>query len=271
MSKEEHRKVLAVLFHYITLLPNALSQPHHFTELRTMGQIGFNNTSKYPADFYAKSLSRTMNEEELKREHIVSHGILEWEFKKEDAQDIIDCLELRKARMMLAAKVFDGVDVPQEGEWMKERWYGTEYAKREFDPEELPVSHVTEHDGKGLTWIKVLSSEDIASLYLPGKNTFLPESLQVDRIDTTSVRDFDTLFLTVYGADGHIYSLLRDRVSSRKRHVLHSGIRRTISFGCLEVLSPSVLTTHYYVQVFPVSYKQCNSPLYSHYLQLTWP
>ena len=141
IRKEEYRKVLAVLFHYITLLPIALSQLHHFTELKTMDQIGFNYASKQPADAYAKSLSRSMNEEEYKREHIVSLGVSEWEFNKEDVQDIIDCLELRKSRMILAAKVFEGVEVPREDEWMKERWYGTEYAKREFDLEGLPVSH----------------------------------------------------------------------------------------------------------------------------------
>jgi insulysin len=148
ICKEEYRKVLAVLFQYITLLPDALSHPHHFTELRTMKQIGFNYASKQPADVYARSLSQSMNEEEYKREHIVSHSISEWEFNKGDVQDIIDCLELRNARIMLAAKVFEGVDVPPKDEWMKERWYGTEYAKREFDPEELPVSYVAEHDGK---------------------------------------------------------------------------------------------------------------------------
>ncbi|KAG8823841.1 hypothetical protein FRC19_003029 [Serendipita sp. 401] len=156
----QYEKVLSAIFHYITLLPSALEEPYHFEELRKMAQISFANAEKYAPDAYAKTISQSMNGI-YKRDHLISRGVKSWTFNKAHIEDIIRCMTFDKARIFVAAKSFDSMNV--QSNWEKEKWYGTEYTKQSLNRDILSI----------------LTPEDRALLYLPERNPLLPESLDV--------------------------------------------------------------------------------------------
>ncbi|PVG04445.1 hypothetical protein CPB86DRAFT_778728 [Serendipita vermifera] len=164
---EHYLTVLSVLFNYVTLLRNALQEPHHFEEVRRMSEINFLYTSKYNPDAYATLLSHAMNDD-IEREHILSRGVFDWKFDPLNIEKLISCLTPQQSRIFVAAKNFNVLEL--SGSWEKERWYGTKFLQQDFSPATL----------------KKLSPEDISALYLPDKNEFLPSSLDVDKITVES-------------------------------------------------------------------------------------
>ncbi|CAG8640586.1 6728_t:CDS:10, partial [Acaulospora colombiana] len=141
--------------------------PHHFEEIQRMSEINFLYTSKYNPDAYAKMLSQVMNDD-IGREHILSGGVFDWKFDPLNIEHLISCLTPQQSRIFVAAKNFNVLQL--SGSWEKERWYGTKFLQQEFSPATL----------------KKLSSEEVSALYLPGKNEFLPSSLDVDKIPVES-------------------------------------------------------------------------------------
>lgn len=107
-----------------------------------MAEIDFNYSGKESADTYAKHLSQSMNDE-YDRDHIISHGVSSWKLNKQDVKDVIECLDRTKARIFVATRDFEGLEI--EDNWEKETWYGTDYAQNQLDLNHISVGRLLSH------------------------------------------------------------------------------------------------------------------------------
>jgi secreted Zn-dependent insulinase-like peptidase len=103
-----------------------------------MSEINFLYTSKYSPDAYATYLSQAMNED-VEREHIISRGVFNWTFDPANINELVSCLTPENSRIFVAAKTFDVLGL--NGDWEKERWYGTRFLQQEFSPAALKVGY----------------------------------------------------------------------------------------------------------------------------------
>jgi secreted Zn-dependent insulinase-like peptidase len=133
---DAYPKVLSIIFLYFELLEKSLSDQYHFDETKQMAIINFNNSEKYSPQDYAKTVSRAMNEE-YEREHVLSLGVLDWQFDPNHIRDIIRCLTVDNSRIFIASKLVE--EVSGNVDWEKEKWFGTEYAKRPLTSTDFSV------------------------------------------------------------------------------------------------------------------------------------
>lgn len=159
---EKYDQVLLNVFEYLKLLNSNKIEEWLYKELETMARVNFWYKSKTDASRTTSHLASQM-QRPIPREQILSSSLIR-DFDPEAIGKIIACLNPDNFRATLVAQSLEGLD-------KTEKWYGTEYSIQKFDDEFVKKLH------------NVGQNPD---LYLPAKNEFIPENLNVDVLKVES-------------------------------------------------------------------------------------
>ncbi|KZT41760.1 hypothetical protein SISSUDRAFT_981316 [Sistotremastrum suecicum HHB10207 ss-3] len=163
-----YRSVLIVTYKYITLLRTAPLPPFHFAERQKLSETRFRFLQKQSADSYVSSLASTMQRPYAPK-HLLSGSTMFWDWNEEQVRNVLRNLTVRTGRVMLMGKSHDEIGLGDV--WLKERWYQTEYQVQRLDNELVAEAQLP---------------NDISDLYLPGPNEFIPDDLEVQKLEISA-------------------------------------------------------------------------------------
>lgn len=152
---ENYEQVLLSVFQYINILHNSPVQEWMFREIETIANVNFKFRSK-------KSASRTTSGESaqmqkpIPRERLLSSSLVR-KYDPQAISDLVSHLNAGNFRATLVGKTLEGLD-------QTERWYGTKYSITKFDKDFIK---------------KLETASTNPDLFLPEKNEFIPENLDV--------------------------------------------------------------------------------------------
>ena len=172
---ENYQSIIKTVHAYITLLQSSPIPRWYFEEEEKLASTAFRFNEKIFPSTYVTQLSEQLSKP-YAREDILSGSTLLYEYDESLVRSLLAQLTPAKARITLMARddwatvkvggelLFpDGVN---EGEWEKEKWYGTEHIVRK-----------TLHD----------EGEVVEDLHLPSPNEFIPTDFNVDKKEITEV------------------------------------------------------------------------------------
>lgn len=155
LGVEKYEEVIKLTFEYLKILQTEPVHEWMFRELQTVAEVNFKFKSETQHAKYVSNLAGRMHKR-YPRERLLSYSKL----TKYDAtaiKTVIDCLRPDNMRMSLVSSSFDSLD-------QREKWYGTEYSITAIEPSFIEeLKNVTPS----------------AELYLPDKNEFIPENLDI--------------------------------------------------------------------------------------------
>lgn len=160
-----YREIVKAFFQYVALLKDTPPQEWVVDEMAKLAEVDFKFRQKSPASRTTSNLSGVM-QQPLPRDQILSGQHLIHKFDPEAITRGLNELRPNNFRYNVVSK--DLMD-----EWpSKEKWYGTEYKVQEF-----PADFVKELEST----ISAPASSRPSDLYLPGKNEFVPQRLDVEK------------------------------------------------------------------------------------------
>lgn len=162
---KNYKEVVQVVFQYIAMLKE--QPPHEWMvdEMAKIAEVQFKYRHKTPASSTTSGLSQKM-QKPLPRDQLLSGGSLIREFNPEAIKAGLDALRPDNFRLTVVSQEFPG-------NWdQKEKWYGTEY-RYEKIPSDFMASIVAAANSD--------ASSRPAELFLPGKNEFIPQRLDVEK------------------------------------------------------------------------------------------
>ncbi|KAF9652907.1 hypothetical protein BDM02DRAFT_3183249 [Thelephora ganbajun] len=173
-----YRDVILAVHKYLSLLRSSEFPPWYQKELSIINATRFRFAEKQRPDDYAVWVSEHLAWP-VERDTVLSSAQLvsEWDESGEgekEVREILNTLTIDEGRAVVMARpdeferVFGAEGKPLN--WESEPWYGTKYLVERFS--EDFVSRAREPN-------------DIPGLYLPKRNEFLPENLDVDKLDVT--------------------------------------------------------------------------------------
>ncbi|KAJ7074118.1 Metalloenzyme, LuxS/M16 peptidase-like protein [Mycena amicta] len=171
---KNHREVALTVFKYLSLLRESNFEPFHQKEQVLLSETRFRFKEKGRPDSYATWVSESMTRP-VPPELTLSSSALVWDWAADGISDgfgeskvrqYLDEFRPENARITLMAKGEEHLKLAPNAVWQKEPWYGTEYYVEKLDP-----ALVQQAQG----------SNDIADLYLPGPNLFIPTNVEVDK------------------------------------------------------------------------------------------
>ena len=123
-----YEEVMLTIFNYIELFRSSLDTiaPYHHDELAHLAALHFKHTSKLQPHAYARGLARDLLLP-FPPERLLDGGALVREWDPHAVREILDLLDVSRARIAVCAKEHEAAVVGENREWEKERWYGTEY------------------------------------------------------------------------------------------------------------------------------------------------
>jgi len=181
---KRHHEVALALFSYLRLLRSTPPQEWAFREVSQLNELSFRFKEQGQPMNYVMSLAGSM-QKPYPREKLLSAPWLSGTFDPELIKTTMEALKPDKARVVVGSQ-----KPANEGlEWdLKERWYGTEYAKVPLDESwRRPSEEVLDRVAKGEPPI---AEGEKVELRLPGPNSFIPQDLSVERkqVDKPAVR-----------------------------------------------------------------------------------
>ncbi|KAJ9094236.1 hypothetical protein QFC21_006062 [Naganishia friedmannii] len=159
-----YKDVAMTIYKYIHLLRGTEPQEHAFQEIKALSDIGFRFVERGHASSYASDLS-TQLQQPVPREKIISSQWLIDRFDAQELKDAVELLDIRRSTITVTAKTLPSDVGPLEN---KEPVYGTKYRS-----DKMPEEFITE----------ALHGALIPELHLPGPNAFIPENLDVDKVE----------------------------------------------------------------------------------------
>lgn len=194
--------MILVVFKYLTMLreskPDSFYEHQH--ELVTLAATRFRFSEKRRPEDYATWVAEHMAWP-VPRELLISAPQLVWDWDEgnnggaQKVKEYLDKFKIGESSVMLMAKGSELKKVNPYLEWKKEPWYGTDYAVERFDEEfsnqvraSLDLNGVLTTDC-GLS-SQADASNDIAELFLPGRNEFIPTNFDVNKREVAEVSCF---------------------------------------------------------------------------------
>jgi insulysin len=127
-STVQYHAILVVIWKYIELLREQLASPTttlpYFEELKELGEINFKFAGKAGPGSFATSLAVHLNQW-YTTEDVLCGPYIYSEYSPDTVKAVLNSLRPENARVFLAAKSFEDIGV--QGQWLHEKWYGTEY------------------------------------------------------------------------------------------------------------------------------------------------
>jgi insulysin len=162
---KNYPEIVKAFFHYVALLKDASPQEWVVDEMAKLNEVEFKFRQNIPASRTTSGLSGVM-QQPLPREQLISGQYLITKFDPEAISRGLSELRPDNFRYNVVSK-----DITDD--WpLKEKWYGTEY-KVEKIPEDL----MKELEST----VSAPPSSRPSDLYLPGKNEFVPQRLDVEK------------------------------------------------------------------------------------------
>ncbi|KZS90042.1 insulin-degrading enzyme [Sistotremastrum niveocremeum HHB9708] len=162
-----YRLVLNAAYKYLTLLRTAPFPAFYFTEQQKLSEMRFRFSEKRPADSYVSSLAAAM-QKSYAPEHLLAGSKLLWDWREDEVRKALQNLTVHTGRVMLMGKSHDEIGLSNN--WLKERWYKTEYQVQRLDSEVVEEAQIL---------------NDVPDLHLPGPNEFFPDNLEVEKLDVS--------------------------------------------------------------------------------------
>ena len=128
-----YEEVLLTIFNYISLLRSSLDtmQPYHHDEQTYLTALRFMYAPKLQPEVYARALARGLLAP-LPPERLLDGGELVRIWDPKLVRDVLDLLDVSRARVTICTKEHAEAVVGQGARWDKEKWYGTEYFVRKM-------------------------------------------------------------------------------------------------------------------------------------------
>ena len=164
-----YRKIVEVVFQYISLIKENPPQEWIFDEVKGMAEVDFRFQEKSSASTTVRTMCSTM-QKLLPREWLLSATDLIRKFDGDAISTALGYLKADNYRLTIVSQQYPG-DWP-----MKEKWYGTEYKVERISPDFAAAVKKAE---------EVTSKDRIPELHLPHKNEFIPSKLTVEKKKVT--------------------------------------------------------------------------------------
>ncbi|OJT06440.1 Insulin-degrading enzyme [Trametes pubescens] len=164
-----YREVLEAVFNYISLLRASPLPVFHFAEVRTMAATRFRFKEKAQPHSYATALAHALAEP-YPPEQLLSGAHLYRDWDESLVRQVLDGFVPERVRVTLQAKTHHEDIVRNDVEWVTEKWYGTQYVVQKMEQELLQ---------------KLGQPNTNQELYLPTPNPFIPEDLDVEKVDVS--------------------------------------------------------------------------------------
>ncbi|KAK5116162.1 hypothetical protein LTR62_008488 [Meristemomyces frigidus] len=160
---KNYKEIIKIVFNYIAMLKE--QQPHRwiFEEMSKLQEVDFKFREKIPASRTTSMFSQVM-QKPVPREQIMSSQSLLRTFDPAGIKRGLKHLDPDNFRFFVVSK-------DQETD-SKEKWYGTDYKY-----EKIPADFMQELKRAA----EASASERPAELFLPGKNEFVPQRLDVEK------------------------------------------------------------------------------------------
>lgn len=162
---KHYREIVKAFFQYIALLKDTPPQEWVVDEMAKLSEVEFKFRQKTPASRTTSGLSGVM-QQPLPREQILSGQYLITKFDSKAISRGLAELRPDNFRYHVVSKEYPG-DWP-----LKEKWYGTEYKI-----EKIPEDFMKELEAT----VSAPAGSRPTELYLPGKNEFVPQRLDVEK------------------------------------------------------------------------------------------
>lgn len=173
---EKYEQVAKVIYNYIHLLKSPGSQQNKehkapsrkeaFDELKALSEIAFQFVERGSASTYVSDLARQLHQP-VPREKIISFQWLIEEFDEASLEETLSYLDVKKSNIAISSKVLpQSLNVAgQENDGFNETEpiYGTKYKQMKMSE----------------AFVKEAETGTLNELFLPGKNAFIPENLDV--------------------------------------------------------------------------------------------
>lgn len=162
---KRYREVVLTMCKYLNMLRDAPSFPVHlYTELKTLAETRFNFAEKRSSDSYVSSLSEQM-QRPYPPEYVLCGNTLLWDWDEPLVRRILADFVPEKGRVIVMGKDYSALGLEDPSvKWENEKWYKTAYNLQQMDEKFLEESRLP---------------NDIAELYLPPKNDYMPTDLSV--------------------------------------------------------------------------------------------
>lgn len=164
-----YRKIVEVVFQYISLIKENPPQEWIFDEVKGMSEVDFRFQEKSSASTTVRTMCSTM-QKPLPREWLLSSTDLIRKFDGDAISTALGHLKADNYRLTIVSQQYPG-DWP-----MKEKWYGTEYKVERISTDFAAAVQKAE---------EVTSKDRIPELHLPHKNEFIPSKLTVEKKKVT--------------------------------------------------------------------------------------
>ena len=123
---ERHQEVLSTIYSYLSLLRLSSLPSWNQEEIQALSQISFRFKEKQSASSYVSRLSE-LAARPYPREKILSAAHISVDWDESYVQNLLNTLTADRNRVMVMAREgLEELGLP-EGEWSKEKWYGTEF------------------------------------------------------------------------------------------------------------------------------------------------
>ncbi|QLL33255.1 hypothetical protein HG536_0E01660 [Torulaspora globosa] len=156
---ENYESVAHIIFQYIEMLKNSLPQEMIYLELEDIARASFKFKQKGSASSTVSSLSKALEKTYIPVQNILSTSLFS-KYEPDMITKYVKSLKVENSRIMLISKSLE-TD-------LNEKWYGTEYAIKNFSTDLLKK---LQHPG--------LNSK----LHLPRPNEFIATNFQVEKLE----------------------------------------------------------------------------------------
>jgi insulysin len=181
---EHYEDVALAIFKYISLLRSTPASSTVFNEIQAIGDISFKFAERGRTSDYVCGLSGWM-QSPVPREKIVSSKYLLEEFDVELLTNATQLLDPRRAVIGVTCQTLPS---SVQGTFdRKEPIYGTEYKLEKVSEKFLKEVSAITSGGRHLLMAQALTGASISDLQLPGPNLFIPEKLDVEKLNVTEV------------------------------------------------------------------------------------
>ncbi|KAK3679815.1 metalloprotease [Recurvomyces mirabilis] len=165
---KNYKEVITIIFNYIAMLKEHPPHKWMFEEMSKLQEVDFRFREKIPASRTTSMLSQTM-QKPLPRDKLLSGHNLLRTFNPEGIKLGLAHLNPDNFRFVLISK-----DLETD---RKEKWYGTDYKCEKISPDFMQSLKKA---------AKATASQRPAELFLPGKNEFVPQRLDVEKKEVST-------------------------------------------------------------------------------------
>ncbi|EJC99255.1 uncharacterized protein FOMMEDRAFT_170573 [Fomitiporia mediterranea MF3/22] len=174
---ENHREVIVTCFKFINLLRKYQIPEWVPRERWWMEWLSFNYDREPEALLLVEDIVGSMKYP-TPRALLLNGPLLPWELNEKLIGDTLENLDAENCYVIVAARNHD--HIPTGETWHKERWFGAEYVKKQFDAKFISETR------KG---------NDIPDLALPGPNPFIPKNFALYGVHGNKPKQRPTLIM----------------------------------------------------------------------------